>query len=184
MSKILNKVTLWLAIALGASLICNIVQYKVYHREPIIDTVIERDTIITVDTVYHVEYKDTTIYQPQPVVVDTVLDIRIYRDTIYHNYGWTSFESTTHGTLLSQNIGFQFSVPEYYRTRTITNTVINTVRNNMMFVHGGAGYSLEGKLFPMAGATYIWGKHRRILTANYTFIDKRIEVMAGFSLWR
>lgn len=185
MKSIINKILLWVCVALGISIFANVLQYKIYHRKPVIDTVIETDTIIQLDTVFQAIYKDTFIVNPQPVIIDTVLDIRVYRDTVYHDYGWVSLTSTTHGSLLSQGIGMQFSVPNYYQTRTITNTITHTVRNDLVFVHGGFDYSLLNySLSPVVGATYIWNKHRRIMSVNYSFMDKRIELNAGFSLWR
>ena len=182
--KLTTKIILGLLGGLFISIIVNVVQYKIYHNEPVIDTVIERDTIVSIDTVYQVIQKDTTIYKPSPIIVDTVLDIRIYRDTVYHSYGWTSLESTTQGSLLSQSIGVQFSVPNYYTTRTITNTVTNTIRNNLLFANLGLNYNYTNQgFYPSAGITYIWNKHRRIMTLEYS-LDKRIDLSVGFSLWR
>jgi hypothetical protein len=182
--KITTKIILGLLGGLILSGIVNYVQYRIYHREPVVDTVIERDTVMQLDTVYQIVQKDTTIYKPQPVIVDTVLDIRVYRDTIYHTYGWTSFESTIQGSLLSQTLGFQFSVPNYYTTRTITNTITHTVRNNCLFVTGGLNYNYVTQgFYPSAGVTYIWNKHKRIISLEYS-LDKRIDLSVGFSLWR
>jgi hypothetical protein len=183
--KITTKIILGLLGGLILSGIVNYVQYRIYHKEPVIDTIIITTDETTYDTIWRIEYRDTTLNKPQPVRIDTVHDIRYYMDTVYFERGWVSLTSTTHGSLLSQDVGMQFSVPNYYQTRTITNTITNTIRNDLFFIHGGFDYSLNNnRLSPVAGVSYIWNKHRRIMSINYSFMDRRIELNAGFSLWR
>jgi len=184
MKLLLNKIWFWLCVVLGISILVNIIQYKVYHRTPIVDTTIATTDETTHDTIWRIEYRDTTLNKPQPVRIDTVHDIRYYADTVYFERGWVSLQSVTQGSLLSQGIGVQFSVPTYYQTRTITNTITNTVRNNLFYATLGLNYNYVNQgFYPSAGLVYIWNKHKRYISLEYS-LDKRIDLSIGFSIWR
>lgn len=182
--KITTKIILGLLGGLILSGIVNYIQYRIYHRKPVVDTVVVTTDNTEHDTVWQIVYKDTVIIKPEAVKVDTVLDIRYYMDTVYFERGWVSLQSVTQGSLLSQGVGVQFSVPNYYQTRTITNSITNTVRNDLFYATLGLNYNyMDQGFYPSAGLVYIWNKHRRYISLEYS-LDKRIDLNVGFNLWR
>lgn len=183
LGKIKDTVLSIAAILLFASLICNVILYKFCCRKPVIETITERDTVIDLDTIFIPESGEFELLDPVPVFFDSVTNIAVHRDTFLHQYGWIVTSEKIKGDLLSKKIDFEFSIPEYYKTRTITNTITHTVRNDLFFVQGGFNYSFDGRVYPSIGVTYIWNKHNRILSLNYSF-DKRIEISAGINLWK
>jgi hypothetical protein len=182
--RLKNVIAQVVFVVLFISIALNVVQYTYFRKEPVIETVIERDTVTRIDTVVQQLRSDTVIYRPRPVKIDTVEKVTTYRDTIFHDYGWIERTERTTGELLSKGIEYEFNIPEFYRTRTITNTVTRTVRNDLFFIKGGFNYSFtENRVQPAVGVTYIWNNHTRNVSLSYSF-DKRIELTAGISLWR
>jgi hypothetical protein len=180
--KIRDIVAQILLAALFISIALNAVQYVYFRKEPVIETVIQRDTVTSVDTVIQKLRFDTVIYRPRPVRIDTVERITTYRDTIFHDYGWIERTELTTGELLSKGIDYEFIIPEYYKQRTITNTITRTVRNDLLFVHGGFSYSFSDfRAQPVLGISYIWNNHARKVSLSYS-LDKRIEFTAGVAL--
>jgi hypothetical protein len=180
--KLTTKIILGLLGGLIVSGIINFVQWKIYHREPVIETVIERDTVTQLDTLYEHIRHDSIVYMPKPVkVLDTV---KIYRDTIFHKYGWIEREESVRGTLLSKKLEYEFDIPTYYKNRTITNTITHTIRNNLFYLNGGFNYNYADQgLYPQFGVTYIWNNHKRMISLEYS-LDKRVDLSVGISLWR
>jgi hypothetical protein len=182
--KIRNIITQVVLVVLFVSIALNAIQYVYFRKEPVIETVVERDTITSLDTVFQKLRYDTVIYKPRPVKVDTVEKITTYRDTIFHDWGWIERTERTTGELLSKGIDYEFNIPEYYKQRTITNTITRTVRNDLFMLKGGFNYSFEsGRVQPAVGVAYIWNNHTRTVSLSYSF-DKRIELTAGVALWR
>lgn len=186
MNTFLNKMFIYiLGIFLTISIGGNIYQHFKCKQEPIIETVIVRDTTTVFDTIVVSEIQEVIIEKPIPVeIIDTVENIKIYRDTIFHKYGWILGEELVRGDLLSQRFRYQLDIPTYYRTRTITNTITNTIRNNLFYITGGFNYNFADQgFYPSIGATYIWNNQKRIISLEYS-LDKRIDLNVGFNLWR
>lgn len=182
MGKIKNTIILIAVIIFFASLVCNVIQYKLCCKEPVTETVTERDTVVELDTIYMPETGKYEIINPEPVMIDSF--IAIYRDTFYHDYGWIKTSERVKGDLLSKGLDFKFDIPTYYKTRTITNTITRTVRNNLFYVTGGLNYSFADQgFYPSVGAAYIWNNQKRIISLEYS-LEKRIDLTVGFSFWR
>lgn len=155
---------------------------KIRKMEPIVDIQFKTDTFEFRDTLYEKIGGIDTIYLPSPVNVDTAKGIAEYRDTTWTDIGWIISNEIVRGQILSKKIEFEFSVPEYYKTRIITNTTIKTVRNNLLFVDVGFGYDFE-RIYPNVGITYVWNKHNRIARLSYSY-DKRLDFSIGFNIFK
>ena len=181
--KIRNSILSVILLVLFVSLIGNFIQYRYFSKGPKVETIVEIDTIIELDTMYIPDTGEFVLSGPEPVFIDSVINIVTHRDTFLHKYGWISTTEKVRGELLSKGIQYNFDIPEYYKTRTITNTVTRTVRNNLFFAKGGIMTDFSGKVTPAIGGTYIWNNQRNILSLNVG-LNSQISVSAGFVLWR
>lgn len=179
LKNISNIVFSVVVIVLLLSLLFNGIQY--FTRRQITEETIVRDTTTTLDTIYEIIEYDSIVYRPVPVeVYDT---INVYRDTTYHEFGYAVTRENVYGEILSKEIEFNFNVPEYYKTQTITNTITRTIRNDLVFINAGLSANMNGGVYPALGAVYIWNKQKNMIHLNYS-LDKRIELSVGFSIWR
>ncbi len=181
--KIGNSILSVVFLILFLSLAGNFIQYKLFRKDPVVETIIEIDTVIDLDTIFIPESGSIAISDPEPVFVDLVKNIATHRDTFLHQYGWIATNETVSGELLSKGIEFGFNMPEYYKTRTVTKNVTRTLRNNLFFAQGGTMTDFSGNITPAIGGTYIWNNHRNILSLNVG-LNRQISVSAGFVLWR
>lgn len=181
--KIGNGILSVILLVLFVSVAGNIIQYNICWKKPEIVEVVTRDTITELDTVFLPKFGEAEILDPVPVFIDTFKNLTVYRDTLIHQYGWIATTEKVRGDLLSKGIQYKFNIPEYYKTRTITNTVTRTVRNDLFFATGGLMADFSGGITPVIGGTYIWNSHRNIVGLNIG-LNRQISVSAGFVLWR
>ncbi len=181
--KIKNSILSVVFLVLFISLIVNLIQYTNFRKNPVVETVIERDTVVELDTVFIPDSGEMIFPEPVPVACDTIENITTYRDTFETSFGWITTNERVFGELLSKGIEYKFNIPEYYKTRTITNTVTRTVRNDLFFATGGIMADFSGGITPAIGGTYIWNSHRNIVSLNVG-LNRQISVSAGFVLWR
>ena len=183
-----NTLCLCVFVFLLLSLAWNTIQrHQIRNiKKPLIVEEIHSDTVTYIDTIYITLRGTDTIFAPLPVAVDTTENTATYRDTTRTQWGWIVSQELVRGQILSKKIEFEFSVPEYYNTRIITNTITRTVRNNLLFVDAGFSAHFGSHvpnlgINPNLGLTYIWRNHTRIARVSYS-LDKRIEFNIGFNL--
>ena len=182
--KLTTKVFLVVFGIMLISIVVNIFQYRHYRKKPVIESETTTQVTERIDTIYIPVTGEVQLLEPIPVVVDTIKNISVFRDTFLIQHGWIATSEKVRGDLLSKGLEYKLNIPEYYKTRTITNTITNTVRNNLMFVNLGLNYNyMYQGFYPSAGLTYIWKDHKRILSLEYS-LDKRIDLSVGFNLWR
>jgi hypothetical protein len=182
--KLTTKIILIVTGILIVSLAVNVFQYRYYRKKPVIESTIETQITDKTDTVYIPVYGKFQLLDPTPVFIDSFKNYVEFKDTFLVQHGYIATSEKVRGELLSKGLEYKLNVPEYYKTRTITNTVTHTVRNNCLFVTGGFNYNYVTQgFFPNAGLTYIWNKHKRIISLEYS-LDKRIDLSVVFSLWR
>jgi len=176
--KLSNIISSIVVVIFFISIALNIIQYK-RDKEPIIEEVIVRDTITRIDTI-KITLKDS-IFIKRPTIIrfDTIENITTYRDTIFLAHGWIVSEDNVSGSLLNSTLSYNLSVSEYYKQRIVTNTITRTVRNDLLYAHGGLGY--DGKLYPILGGTYIWNNHKNMISINY-LISKGLNITYGFNI--
>ena len=186
--KTKSALRLFVFVFLLLSLSWNTIQrYQIRNiKKPVIVEEISSDTVTHIDTIYITLRGTDTIFAPLPVAVDTAENTATYRDTTRTQWGWILSQELVRGQILSKKIEFEFSVPEYYNTRIITNTITRTVRNNLLFADAGVsahfGSHIPGlEIYPNLGLTYVWRNHTRIARVSYS-LEKRIEFNLGINL--
>lgn len=178
-----NSILSAVFVVLFISLIGNFIQYKYFRKEPVIETVVERDTIMEYDTLFVPQAGNINLDAPEPFFYDSISNIAEFRDTFLLQYGYVVTNEKVQGDLLSKGMEFKLDIPEYYRKRTITNTITHTVRNNLIAVQGGFLSDMTGRIDPMVGGTFIWNSHRNIVSLNIG-LNQQFSLTTGFVLWR
>ncbi len=176
--------TFVLLLAFIFSLSWNVLlQQKIRNFEMNVHSRFKTDTIWQVDTFWRPEQIKHVIDAPEPVgsVNSPAGEINEYRDTTRTNYGWIVSNEIVRGQILSKKIEFEFSIPEYYMTRIVTNTTTRTVRNNLLYIDIGMSSDFKGLGVPL-GATYIFDKHRKKISASYSLFNRYFEVTYGFNI--
>ena len=161
------------------SLAGNFFQYNL--RKPVVETVFETDTLIQVDTIIHAVTQQVTIDRPVPVYIDTIANIRTYRDTIYLPYVTIRGEQVVVGELLRKDFQVDLKIPEVYRTLEVNNTVTRSVRNRMLFATIGLRTDFHHHSSPFFGVAYIPSCHRYIFGIDYG-LDHKISAKVGFAI--
>lgn len=164
----ITEVTMFiLVILLTLSVGLNVFQYtgRKVNAEPEIVQV--SDTVVRIDTIIHTVTHQVTIDRPVPVYIDTISNIRTYRDTIFHPFGTIKREEMIMGEILKQDLNIDLKIPETLRTLTVMNSTTQTVRSPLVFVTGGFRYSpSEQSLVPTIGLLGIISGYRLGIGAN------------------
>ena len=165
------------------SLAGNVIQYF-RCKPPVIETVIVTDTISRVDTITRVITNRVVVEKPVPVYVDSALNTRTYRDTLFHQYGTIRREEVVLGELLKKDIEFDLQIPEITRTLTVNNTVTRTVRSPLLFVTGGVRSTVnEHGYVPTIGLIGVSEGHRWMAGVDYGF-DRQLTAKVGYTIFR
>ena len=159
------------------SLAGNFFQYNL--RKPVVETVFETDTLVRVDTIFHTITQQITIEKPVPVYIDTIANIRTYRDTIYLPYGTIRGEQVVVGELLRKDLKVDFKIPEVYRTLEVNNTITRSVRNRMSFATIGMRTDFHHHSSPLFGVAYIPQRHKYLFGLEVG-LDGQISGKVGF----
>jgi hypothetical protein len=183
MNRLAQISILILASLLVISLGGNLIQHN-RCKDPIVETVTVRDTVSRVDTIIKVVTNRIVIEKPVPISVDTTQNIRIYRDTIYHQYGQIRREEIVSGELVKKDIEFDLQIPEITRTLTVNNTVTRTVRSPLLFVTGGVRSTVTNQGYvPTIGLFGVSEGHKWSAGVEYGF-DRQLTMKIGFSIYK
>jgi hypothetical protein len=183
MNRLAQISILILASLLVISLGGNVYQ-AVRCKLPVIETVTVRDTVSRIDTIIRVVTNRVVIEKPVPVLVDTTTNIRVYRDTIYHQYGQIRREETVSGELMKKDIEFDLQIPEITKTLTVNNTITKTIRSPLLFVTAGVRSTvLDQGYVPTIGMIGVSEGHRWMAGIDYGF-DRQLTVKVGFTIFK
>ena len=159
----ITEVTMFiLVILLTLSVGLNVFQYtgRKVNSDPVTEIVQVSDTVVRIDTIYKEITHRIEVEKPVPVYVDTTVNIRTYRDTIYLPYGTIKGVQIVLGEMLKRELQFDFKIPEVYRTLEINNTVTRSVRNRMLFTTVGVRTDFDHHATPVIGVEFIPNGHR------------------------
>ncbi len=170
-----------LVILLTISVGINVFHYTAKRPDPVPEIIQVTDTVIRIDTIFKEVTQRVVIEKPIPVYVDTASNVRIYRDTIFHQYGTIRGEQIVFGELLKKDLLIDLKIPEVYKTLEVTNTVTRSVRNRMLFATIGLRTDFNHNSTPVFGVAYIPSNHRYIFAIDYG-IDRQISTKVGFAI--
>lgn len=171
-----------LVILLTISVGLNVFQYTGRKPDPNPEIVTVVDTVVRVDTILRVETNQVFIERPIPVKVDSVKNTKIYRDTIFHQYGTIQREEIVFGDLLRKDIKFDFQIPETIKTIEITKTNTEYVRRGLLLGTVGFQSNFVDLYSPTVGGQYIFRGHDFAISYNYTLGLKQHQFGVGFRI--
>ena len=159
----ITEITMFiLVILLTLSVGLNVFQYtgRKVNSDPGPEIIQVSDTVVRVDTIYKEVTQHVVVEKPVPVYVDTLKNLRTYRDTIFLPYGTIKGEQIVLGELIKKDLQVDFKIPEVYRTLEINNTVTRSVRNRMLFTTVGVRTDFDHHASPGIGVAFIPNGHR------------------------
>lgn len=149
------------------------------------DTVFVSDTSIVFDTIIFYDTIPTPIYIsiPVPELIDSVNDIKLYRDSTKNDDISIYWEDTVQGTLLGKSLSYTLHVPkEIVKTVTIDNskTITNTIEKsyNKLYLD-----MLLGTYDKSIGLSFIPKKDKFKVGYNYNFSSNSHNIQIGVRLW-
>lgn len=155
--------------------------------EPVvIDTLYFSDTSIVLDTIpfYDTIPVSIAIEIPDPEIIDTVNNIRVYKDSTSNEDISIFWIDTVQGNLIGKSLSYKLFVPkEIVKTVTIDNTqtITKTVEKsyNKLYLDVILGTSDKN-----IGLTFIPKKDRFKFGYNYNISSNSHNVQLGVKLWQ
>jgi hypothetical protein len=149
--------------------------------EPEIVTV--SDTVTKIDTIY-IKVKEKHVAEnPVPVQVDSVSNIKTYRDTIHHEYGSIWREEIVFGELLRKNIEFDLRLPEVTKTVFVNTVTKQYVNRPLFFVTTGMQTDFRGVYSPTIGGQYVFRNQKFSLSYNYQLNSGQHNFVLGYGVF-
>jgi len=181
----LTEITMFaLVVLLTISVGVNVFMYTGSKPDPDPEIVTVSDTIVRVDTILRVVTNKVVVEKPVPVLVDTVTNLKTYRDTIYHQFGTIRREEVVFGDLIRKGIEFDLQIPEVTKTLTISTVKTQYIRRRLLFATAGFQSDFNGFISPTVGGQYVLRDHRISLSYNYTFSGDQHSVIMGYNIFR
>ena len=180
----ITEVTMFiLVILLTFSVGLNVFQYtgRKVASDPVPEIIQVSDTVVRIDTIYKEVTQHVVVENPVPVYVDTLKNLRTYRDTIFLSYGTIKGEQVVFGEMLKRELQFDLKIPEVYRTLEINNTVTRSVRNRMLFATIGLRTDFKHYASPVFGVAFIPNGHRYLFGLEVG-LDKQISARVGVAI--
>ena len=171
-----------LVILLTISIGLNVFQYTGKKPDPNPEIVTVIDTVVRFDTIVKVETNQILIERPVPVEVDSVKNTKVYRDTIFHQYGTIQREEVVFGDLLKKDIRFDFKIPEVIKTVEVTRTNTEYVRRGLLLGTIGFQSNFIDLYSPTVGGQYVFRGHDFALSYNYSLGIKHHQIGVGFRI--